>query len=180
MGLFKKIVRDAMDFGREKGFYCSVCKGTITEREYKYSMNKFKKALCRSHQQKPFPEKIYKKMYVPRKEPSSHKSTPEARKLFYALKERDVPAELEKWDGHKHIDIAVTDAKVNIEVDGSHHNYSDKQALSDLKRTCFSFTKGFLTLRVPNSLIRNNFEQTVDLIVDFLNKSREELENDWF
>jgi hypothetical protein len=35
------------------------------------------------------------------------------------LKKREVPAELEKFDGHKTIDIAVADARVNIEVDGS-------------------------------------------------------------
>jgi hypothetical protein len=38
------------------------------------------------------------------------KSTPEAKKLFSELKKRRVPAELEKWDGYKHIDIAVVNA----------------------------------------------------------------------
>jgi hypothetical protein len=108
------------------------------------------------------------------------KSTGEARALFDALIQRGVPAELEKWDGYKHIDIAVTEAKVNIEVDGLQHNYSDAQALSDLMRTCYSYKKGYLTLRVPNSLIRNKLHETADLIVDYLNKSREELEKSWF
>jgi len=32
------------------GYYCNVCKKDITEREYQYSMNKFRKALCKEHQ----------------------------------------------------------------------------------------------------------------------------------
>ena len=82
-----------------------------------------------------------------------------------------VPAELEKWDGFKTIDIAVTDAKVNIEVDGLHHNYSHNQALSDLKRTYYSFKKGYLTLRIPNTLIEWSVDETADYITEFLNES---------
>jgi very-short-patch-repair endonuclease len=86
-----------------------------------------------------------------------------------------VPAQLEKFDGFKHIDIAIPEAKVNIEVDGSHHNYSTKQALADLKRTYHSFLKGYLTLRIPNSLVKNDFvlEETADYIVGFLNENRQ-------
>jgi very-short-patch-repair endonuclease len=35
-------------------------------------------------------------------------------------------------DGYKTIDIAVTHARVNIEVDGLHHNFEPDQALADL------------------------------------------------
>ena len=71
----------------------------------------------------------------------SQKATPLAVELYKKLKLRGVPAELEKWDGHKTIDIAVTDAKVNIEVDGGQHNFNANQALADLKRTLFAFRK---------------------------------------
>ena len=83
--------------------------------------------------------------------------------------ERNVPAELEKYDGYKTIDIAVTDAKVNIEVDGAHHNYDHRQALADLQRTYFAFKKGYLTLRIPNSLVKSNLNDTADYITQFLN-----------
>jgi len=46
-------------------------------------------------------------------------------------------------DGYKHIDIAIPEAKINIEIDGVHHNYNAQQALSDLKRTYYSFKKIF-------------------------------------
>jgi len=100
-------------------------------------------------------------------------TTSETLALYFALRERGVPAELEKFDGHKTIDIAVTDAKVNIEVDGAHHNYDVRQALADLKRTYFSFLKGYLTLRIPNSLVRLNLEETADYITGFLIENRD-------
>lgn len=100
-------------------------------------------------------------------------ATDEAIKLYFALKERGVPDFLEKSDGHKTIDIAVPHAKVNIEVDGIHHNYSAKQAISDLQRTLYSFKKGYTTLRIPNSLARYNLEQAADLITQYLIESRD-------
>ena len=85
---------------------------------------------------------------------------------------RDVPAELEKYDGFKHIDIAVTDAKVNIEVDGIHHNDDARQALADLQRTVHSMRKGYVTVRIPNSLVVQNVEKAADLVTEFLMEYR--------
>ena len=45
-------------------------------------------------------------------------TTRETVDLYFSLKVRGVPAQLEKDDGYKSIDIAIVDAKVNIEVDG--------------------------------------------------------------
>ena len=78
-------------------------------------------------------------------------------------------AEIEKFDGHKTIDIAIVEKRVNIEVDGIHHNANPQQAFADLQRTYFSFLKGYLTLRIPNSLVRNNLEETADMITEILN-----------
>lgn len=72
--------------------------------------------------------------------------------MYFALKDRGVPPELEKSDGFKSINIAVPHAKVNIEVDGMQHSYNGKQALSDLHRPLHSFKKGYSTLRIPNTL----------------------------
>lgn len=111
------------------------------------------------------------------------KATPEAVKLYNALKKEKVPAYLEKWDGYKHIDIAIPEAMINIEIDGSHHNLHSKQALADLKRTYFSFKKGYFTLRIPNSLIREHLDEVVDLVIEILNESNDQLDSeddDWF
>lgn len=96
-------------------------------------------------------------------------------KLYVVLRRRGVYAELEKYDGFKTIDIAVTNAKVNIEVDGMQHNYNAGQALADLKRTYYAFRKGFLTLRIPNSLVRNDLDETANFITNFLVESQEQL-----
>ena len=98
------------------------------------------------------------------------KTTQETIRLYFALKERGVHAEMEKFDGYKHIDIAIPRSKVNIEVDGLHHNSDSNQALSDLKRTYYSFLKGYLTLRIPNSLVYDDYilNETADYIVNFL------------
>jgi len=103
----------------------------------------------------------------------STQTTEEALKLYFALKKRGVPAELEKFDGYKHIDIAIPEAKINIEVDGKHHNSNNRQALADLKRTYFSFLKGYYTIRIPNSLVYNDYvlNETADFIVGILNES---------
>ena len=61
-------------------------------------------------------------------------ATPEAKLLFLELKRLGISAELEKFDGYKTIDIAITSAMVNIEVDGGQHNSNPNQALADLKR----------------------------------------------
>jgi hypothetical protein len=100
------------------------------------------------------------------------KITDDALDLYFALKECGVPAELEKYDGYKTVDIAIEEAKVHIEVDGMQHNYSSRQALSDLKRTYYSFKKGYFTLRIPNSLIRDELDDTVDYIIDLLKLSK--------
>jgi very-short-patch-repair endonuclease len=99
---------------------------------------------------------------------------------IFSLKKRGVPAELEKFDGYKTIDIAVVDAKVNIEVDCHQHISNPKQALADLKRTYFSLQKGFLTLRIPTALIRENLEATADYITTFLLENKNKIRNSFY
>jgi hypothetical protein len=140
---------------------CCNCNNHIDLKVFDYSSAYFGVALCISCQ-KWFKDKV-------------DASTPETIQLYFSLKQRGVPAQLEKNDGFKTIDIAVVDAKVNIEVDGAHHNFSSKQALSDLKRTYHAFRRGYLTLRIPNSLVRDNLEITADYITDFLNISKRDL-----
>ncbi|MBN1176033.1 DUF559 domain-containing protein [Candidatus Woesearchaeota archaeon] len=106
------------------------------------------------------------------------KASPEAKKLWQALRKKGFRAFYEKWDGHKTIDIAIPEVKMNIEVDGGQHNFNPKQALADLKRTYYSFNKGYFTLRIPNSLIRNHFDEALNLIVEILDESGAQLDED--
>jgi very-short-patch-repair endonuclease len=99
--------------------------------------------------------------------------TPEALKLGNLLKSMGYNVEFEKYDGFKHIDIAIVNKKVNIEVDGSHH-HGKQQALRDLKRTFYSWNKDFVTLRIPNSLTEDDttLKETAEYIDKFLKKDR--------
>ena len=136
---------------------CLYCKKEIPSVVQDYSVKNYGFALCRYHQG-----------YL---KPKLAKATEAARKLFVALLERDVPVKIEIFDGYKHIDIAIPEAKVNIEVDGAHHHFNAAQATIDLQRTLYSFQKGYVTLRIPNSLIYDNLQQTANYIVDYLHAS---------
>lgn len=131
---------------------CCHCHKYIHESTYSYSTYYFGLSFCM-----PCQEKF--KNYL------SKGCTKETLKLFIELKNKDIPVELEKYDGYKTIDIAIVSAKLNIEVDGHHHNTNPQQALSDLQRTYYSAKKGYDTVRVPNSLIRHNFDGTVEMVV---------------
>lgn len=139
--------------------YCINCNDYINQTVFNYSTENFGFPLCISCQHW-YKEGIEKNI-----------TTNETLQLYLALKFRGVPAEIEKFDGFKTIDIAVVEKRVNVEVDGSHHNFNSKQALSDLKRTYFSFLKGYLTLRIPNSLVRYHLDETADMITEFLNNA---------
>lgn len=82
--------------------------------------------------------------------------TLKAQKLGNKLREFGWPVQFEKWDGHKHIDIAIPEAKYNIEVDGRQHSSNLKQVIADTKRDFYSRQKGFETQRVSNSLLEND------------------------
>jgi very-short-patch-repair endonuclease len=131
---------------------CIECRQYLEQSVYSFSLREFGAPLCRHHQD------IIRSL----------KATETAKRLYFELRRRDINAHLEKWDGYKTIDIAIPQYKLNIEVDGTHHNFDPHQALSDLQRTYHSFVKGYLTLRVPNSLINWDLEETVNYITRFL------------
>jgi len=83
-----------------------------------------------------------------------------------------VPAQLEKFDGYNNIDIAIAEARVNIEVDGARHQPGNTdEAFADLQRAFYAFKKGFFTLRIPNVLVKQNLSETADFVTAFLNET---------
>ncbi len=135
---------------------CTECNCTISNQVATFSIGKYNIPLCIEHQ-----KWLAKMEYI---------STEQALTLYFELKQRGVPAQLEKFDGFKHIDIAIPTIKLNIEVDGQHHNYDSKQALADLKRTYHSLMKGYYTIRIPNSLTYNDYilTETADYLADLI------------
>jgi len=150
---------------------CESCEVEISKKERDYSTKFYGKILCRECQENygPLRKKHEKEL---------NRSTPEAKKLYQTLIKMGVQAKLEKWDRHKHIDIAIPSARINLEVDGMHHSFKPKQALADLKRTYYSFKKGYVTLRIPNKLITENLYETAKYIKEMINSSLEQLEED--
>jgi len=133
---------------------CIKCNYPLFDSVYEYSKSNIGFCLCKKCQD------WYRE--------KGNKPTWETKILYLALKERNVPVEIEKNDGFKSIDLAIPQLKFNIEVDGSQHNIDLNQACSDLLRTMFSFEKDFVTLRIPNVLVRKRLNETVDAILSML------------
>ncbi len=139
--------------------YCSECITSIEFELYQSSVKLYKVPLCVSCQEK----------FNGR----SDNATPQARNLYMALKRRGIPAELEKYVGRLTTEIAIPDAMVNIELESGPNNLNSKQeALAEMKRTYFAFKKGYLTLKIPNSLVESNVDETAQFIFDFLNEDK--------
>lgn len=94
-------------------------------------------------------------------------STPHENKLSDALAKHGIKHVQQFWDGHKHVDIYIECAKLNIEIDGIHHLTSPKQILSDFNREYWADKAGYYTLHIPNIVIDSEyFDQIVKAIVE--------------
>ena len=96
---------------------------------------------------------------------TSNNPTPQARALHDALVARGIECELEPWDGHKHVDLGIPRAKINIEIDGNQHYLDPKQITADFNRSYYSMRNGVKTIRYPNFIIDTNLNKVVDGIV---------------
>ena len=100
------------------------------------------------------------------------KATPEAMELHGCLQRLGIKCELEKWDGHKHVDIVIAEAKLNIEIDGSHHITNPKQLDADIKRDEYSQRKGWYTIHIRNHDIRQNLYWVANSIAEVVAKRK--------
>lgn len=182
-------------------YYCSVCKETISEKVYEYSIDHFGKALCINHQK-----------MTPKKQAAPHRYvctvckeiisenvsrfstdrfgaplclehqktvTPQALRLSKALGDMGINHMLEYDDGFKHVDIAIDWAKLYLELDGSQHAFSPKQMCIDDERDKHSLETGFATKRIPNIWIDKDVDQLAVSIATLANKRyREILDNE--
>ncbi len=98
------------------------------------------------------------------------KATWYALKLNKALERRGVIAKLEYSDGHKHIDIFISDARIAIEVDGIQHYVNARQIESDFDRKRGSFKKGVDTIHIPNILVRSNCRRIARAVAEVVKK----------
>ena len=138
----------------EKTNRCLECDCYINDNVHFFSVQNYFYPLCINHQR--WFETI------------SQRTTHFTIKLYFELKIRNIKCEIEKFDGYKTIDIAIPKAKLNIEVDGSHHNLDVFQAMADLKRTFHSLMKDDITIRIPNCLTKDDrtIRETADHIAE--------------
>jgi very-short-patch-repair endonuclease len=86
------------------------------------------------------------------------KPTKEENDLKKALEDIGVRVLSQVSDGHKHIDLTIPDAKINIEVDGKYHLTNPQQIISDLLRSHYSDDLGYYTLHISNDYIHSDLE----------------------
>jgi len=93
------------------------------------------------------------------------KETPQARALHRALIERGIHCQLEAYDGHKHVDISIPWAKLDIEIDGLQHYIDPRQMRADLDRSFYSRENDeFDTIHLPNIVIEHHLCEVADAI----------------
>jgi very-short-patch-repair endonuclease len=103
--------------------------------------------------------------------------TRQAEALYNALIKKGIKCEKEKWDGFKHIDIAIPWAKLNIEIDGIQHYTDSRQVIADMSRTHYSQKKGYHTQRFPNFAIDKDLEGVATSVAEMAKKRYSEMKN---
>ena len=88
--------------------------------------------------------------------------------LYYGLKNAGESPMLEWWDGNNFVDLAFSRVKLNIEIDDRYEKLTDKQAIDHLEEVMHSFKNGFTTIRIPHTLIKYHFNDTVTNIIGIM------------
>lgn len=101
---------------------------------------------------------------------TTFKISPESKELFDRLTGEGIFAELEYWDGHKHVDIYIPYAKLYIEVDGVQHFTNPDQIARDFLRDHYSDDNGFDTFRIPNQIVRDKMDIVVKAILKIVSE----------
>ncbi len=101
------------------------------------------------------------------------KSTKEARDLKEALEKLGVRVLAEVDDKHKHIDLAIPSAHINIEIDGEYHLTDSHQIIADLKRAHYSDDLGYYTMHISNHAIHSDLGGIASALAE-ASKIREE------
>ncbi len=97
----------------------------------------------------------------------NHVPTQKENKLAEALKLEGIVLQQQYEHKGKTVDIFIPDAKLVIEVDGSHHLTEPEQILRDFHREYHDELEGIHTLHIPNGFVESNelFPKVVQAIV---------------
>lgn len=92
--------------------------------------------------------------------------TKETLELKEALNQHGVKVYVELNDGHKHIDLTIPKAKINIEIDGIQHLTDPHQILADLCRGYYSHKNGYDTMHIPNGMIHKYLKEISEALAE--------------
>ncbi len=92
--------------------------------------------------------------------------TKQALALSDALERNGIKTKLELFDGHKHIDITVPSARLDIEIDGISHLINHKQIVADLNRGYYSHHSGYNTMHIPNEMVDKYLEKIAKALAE--------------
>ncbi|WP_273567008.1 hypothetical protein [Maribacter halichondriae] len=135
---------------------CLECNKELGYLDHKNAMDSLGVELCENH---------FSRM---QKLIAQNETPLEAIQLYYGLKQANVNAMLEWWDGKKSVDIAISRVKLNIEIDTKYHMLTHEQAINDLEEAMHSFKNGFTTIRIPHVLIKHYLKETVTNILGIM------------
>lgn len=130
-------------------YQCVVCNKQIDKKTHEESLRSFDKALCPEHQ-----------------------GSENHRNLFFALKKRGVPVEFEAYDGFKHVDIAIHEIKLYIEVEGTLNQIDPNQFFEQMRNDTFSNEGNYQTKRLNNEFVSGNLDRLADTIKEVYLKSK--------
>ena len=142
---------------------CKDCNKAIGYTEHRESMDTLGVELCTRH------TKLIKKVIL------NNNTSLEAIQLFYELKKAGVNPMLEWWDGKKHVDIAISRVKLNIEIDTDSELITHEQAINDLEQAMHSFKEGFTTVRIPSVAVKYYLQETVTNIMGIIEGLRKNI-----
>lgn len=93
-------------------------------------------------------------------------ASPQTKLLYEALIKKGVNAEMEYFDGHKTVDIAILGSHLYIEVDGIQHFTNSEQIIRDFKRNHYSDGDDFSTFYVTNQIIAQYLDDVANAIAE--------------
>lgn len=131
---------------------CLECKKPLSYLDHRQSMERFRAELCKNHYNRM--DRLVRRQEIPEA----------AVMLYYGLKEAGIPSMLAWWDGRRTVDLAISRVKLNIEIDRGLRSLTAEQAIVELEATMQAFQHGFSTIRIPEMLIRNHLQDTIEYI----------------
>ncbi len=75
---------------------------------------------------------------------------------------------MEFFDGYKHVDLFLPEAKINVEVDGDQHLINAEQIIRDFSREYYSERAGYHTLHIPNAEALSYCEKIADALKEIV------------